>query len=118
VVPGPNEDDPLDGDHCVVMTTVGSEDAARQLCRPLVEGGLVACAQLVPIGSIYRWQGEMVEDRETLVLCKTSRSRSPEVVEALQADHPYDLPEIIELPVTGGSPAYLRWIDDQTRSEA
>jgi periplasmic divalent cation tolerance protein len=100
--------------YVMVMTAVGSDDEARDLSRSLVEEGLVACAQRLPIGSIYRWQGEVVEDSETLVLLKTRRARSAELVAALGARHPYDVPEIIELPVTDGFPSYLRWIDDQT----
>jgi periplasmic divalent cation tolerance protein len=100
--------------YVVVMTAVGSDDEARDLSRSLVEDGLVACAQRLPIGSIYRWEGAVVEDRETLVLLKTHRDRSAELMTALEARHPYDVPEIIELPVTGGSPSYLGWIDDQT----
>ena len=108
--------DPADAGYCVVMTTVGSDEEARALCRALVEGGLVACAQRVPIESLYRWEGELVEDREILVLLKTRRARSPELMVALQAKHPYDVPEVIELPVTGGWPPYLRWVDEQTES--
>jgi periplasmic divalent cation tolerance protein len=105
-----------DAGYCVLMTTIGSDDAARVLCRSLVEAGLVACAQRVPVESLYRWEGELVEDRETLVLLKTRRARSPEVMAALQEQHPYDVPEVIELPVTAGWPPYLRWVDRQTDS--
>ncbi len=73
-----------DAGYCVLMTTIGSDDEARVLCRSLVEAGLVACAQRVPIESLYRWEGELVEDRETLVLLKTRRARSPEVMAVLR----------------------------------
>lgn len=106
--------DSADDRYCVVMTTVGSDEEARSLCRSLVECGLVACAQRVPIESLYRWEGELVEDRETLVLLKTRRARSTELMAVLEAQHPYDVPEVIELPVTGGWPPYLRWVDQQT----
>jgi periplasmic divalent cation tolerance protein len=105
-----------DAGYCVLMTTIGSDDEARVLCRSLVEAGLVACAQRVPIESLYRWEGDLVEDREMLVLLKTRRARSPEVMAALQEQHPYDVPEVIELPVTAGWPPYLRWVDQQTDS--
>lgn len=106
--------DGKDAVYVVVMTAVGSDDEARDLSRSLVEEGLVACAQRLPIGSIYRWEGAVVEDTETLVLLKTHRARSAELMATLEARHPYDVPEIIELPVMDGSPSYLRWIDDQT----
>jgi periplasmic divalent cation tolerance protein len=108
--------DVADARYCVLMTTIGSDDEARALCRSLVEAGLVACAQRVPIESLYRWEGELVEDRETLVLLKTRQARSAEVMTAVQAQHPYDVPEVIELPVTAGWPPYLRWVDEQTDS--
>lgn len=108
---------PSGSEHRVVMTTVGTDELARTICRSVVEAGLVACAQLVPIGSVYRWQGEVVEDTEVLVLLKTRRERVGELTEALRARHPYEVPEIVELPVVGGWPAYLRWIDEQTAGE-
>ncbi len=104
----------LGGGHCVVMTTVGTDEVARALCRAVVEAGLVACAQRVPIESVYRWQGQVVEDTETLVLLKTRRDRVGELTESLRQQHPYEVPEIIELPIVGGWPDYLRWVDEQT----
>lgn len=106
--------DSVVSDYVVVMTTLDDEGAAGRLCRSLVEEGLVACTQRLPVESVYRWQGALVEDRELLVLCKTRRDRAAELAEALRARHPYDVPEILELPVTAGWPPYLRWIDEQT----
>ncbi len=105
-------------DHVVVMTTVGSEEAARELSRALVDEGLVACAQRVPVESCYRWEGEVVDEREVLLLLKTPHARAGELVEALARRHPYEVPEVIELPVTGGWPPYLRWMEEQTASSA
>ena len=112
-MPSPG-DQPDVGDARVVMTTVGSEEEARVLGRALVEVGLVACAQLLPIRSLYRWQGELVDDVETLLLLKTTTARSAELMEAVRARHPYEVPEILELPATVGSPGYLRWMAEQT----
>jgi len=103
-----------DRGYVVLMTAVGSDEAARTLSRSLVEDGLVACAQRLPIRSCYRWRGELVEEDETLVLLKTRRACWPELSEAVRSRHPYEVPEIIELPVTRGWPAYLDWIDEQT----
>ncbi len=102
------------GDYVVIMTTVGSEDVARELSRALVEEGLAACAQRFAVDSIYRWKGEVADDREALILLKTRRDRIAEVREAVAARHPYEVPEILELPVTGGWPAYLAWVDEHT----
>ncbi len=105
------------GAYVVVMTTVGSDEAARDLGRRLVEDGLVACAQRLAVDSLYRWEGELNEDRETLLLLKTRRARSADVMAALAAAHPYEVPEILELEVSAGWPAYLRWMDEQTGSD-
>jgi periplasmic divalent cation tolerance protein len=107
-----------EGSYCVVMTTAESEDDAKSLARRLVEQRLVACAQITPIRSVFRWEGQVDEAEECLLLLKTA----DEVYGALEAylleHHPYDLPEIVKVPVSGGSGAYLQWMTDQTRSAA
>ncbi|MBV8464126.1 MAG: divalent-cation tolerance protein CutA [Acidimicrobiales bacterium] len=102
------------GDYVVLMTTLGTPEAAASLSRTLVEDRLVACAQRVPIESVYRWEGAVVEEAETLLLLKTPRDRAAEAMAAIGARHPYEVPEILQLPVADGWPAYLRWMDEQT----
>jgi len=102
------------GDGRLVMTTVGSEEAAGRLGRSVVEAGLVACVQLLPIRSLYRWHGELVDEKEVLLLLKTTPARAAALVDAVKAEHPYEVPEIVELPMAVGSPDYLRWMVDQT----
>ena len=78
---------------------------------------LVACAQTIgPVTSRYRWQGEISEAREWLVVCKTVPGRVDAVVEAIRARHPYDVPEIVVGEITGGLGAYLDWVDAETRT--
>ena len=95
----------------VVLVTVPDEDAGRSLARRIVQERLAACGNVIPgLTSVYRWDGEMQEDREALVLFKTT----VDVLEALRVRvgelHPYDVPEFLALPVDQGSDPYLRWV--------
>lgn len=99
----------------VVITTTGSAESADRLARHLVSVGLAGCVQTTAISSTYRWDGDVVVDPEFLLLIKTTSDRSDELQRRIHELHDYDTPEIIELPVTGGSSAYLAWLDDATR---
>ena len=100
--------------HVVIMTTAGSREEARRLARGLVEGRLAACVQMVPVESVYEWDGEVREDAEILLLAKTRRDRYADVEAHLRAHHSYDIPEIVAVPVEAGLAAYLGWVDRQT----
>lgn len=98
----------------VVLVTAGSEEEARQLVRHLLEQKLIACANLVPVNSLYMWEGEMQDDREVLMIIKThSTVFADKLVETIKAQHSYDVPEIIAMPIVLGSQDYLRWIVDE-----
>lgn len=98
----------------LVITTLPTDDASR-VARALVEERLIACANLLPPAtSVYRWEGEVREDAEVLALLKTAESRVEALVSRLSELHPYDVPEILVVPVTGGLEAYLRWVGDET----
>jgi periplasmic divalent cation tolerance protein len=97
-----------------VQTTTESEDDARRIGRAAVEGRLAACAQLVRIRSIYRWEGEVVEAGEWLCLLKTRRELYAQLEELIRSLHPYEEPEIVAVPITDGSRGYLDWIADST----
>lgn len=95
----------------VVFSTFPSEAQAAAVARVLVEERLVACANLVPaIKSIYRWQGAVQEEAETLAILKTSREQFDAMAARLSTLHPYDVPEVIALPVTAGLGPYLAWV--------
>ncbi|MBM4243070.1 MAG: divalent-cation tolerance protein CutA [Deltaproteobacteria bacterium] len=95
----------------VVLTTVGSEDAAVSLARALVERRLVACVNVVPaVRSIYRWQGAVQDDRELLLLAKTTAARLDDVTAALAELHPYEVPEIVALEAAAVSATYAAWL--------
>lgn len=90
-------------------------EAADQLATALVEEQLAACVNVLPgIQSVYRWQGALERSAETLLLAKTTSDRYPALETRLRALHPYDLPEIIALPVERGLPGYLAWVSEQS----
>jgi len=95
----------------VVLITAPNQEVARSLARALVEERLAACVNLVPgLTSVYRWQGEVVEDQEVLLLVKTTTFAFPRLKERVLALHPYTVPEIIALPIAEGHGAYLDWL--------
>jgi periplasmic divalent cation tolerance protein len=100
------------------MTTVDSSDAADALAKAVVQARTAACAQVVgPIRSTYWWEGAVTTDQEWQVLMKTTADAVDRLTEVITAHHGYDLPEIVAVPITGGSPAYLRWVTEQTRQD-
>ncbi|GGJ74540.1 divalent cation tolerance protein [Pilimelia anulata] len=101
--------------YCQVTTTIDSAEAAAGLARAAVEARLVACARVAgPVESTYWWEGRVETAREWVVVAKTTDERYPALEALLRERHPYDVPEIIRTPVTGGSPAYLAWISAET----
>lgn len=95
----------------VVFVTCGSEEEGLKIANALVEGHLAACANLIsPIRSIYRWEGKIWDEREWLLIIKTQRDRFGELEKRVKSLHSYSVPEIIGLPITEGSSAYLDWI--------
>ena len=100
--------------YAVVLTTVKSLEDARQIAQKVLSEQLVACAQLLPINSLYTWKGEVVEDGEVLLLLKTRQELYSELEQAIVSVHSYETPEILLLPISQGLPAYLDWIDEVT----
>jgi periplasmic divalent cation tolerance protein len=99
--------------HVVVLSTVGSAEDAERIARELVERRLAACVNIVPgLVSIYRFKGQVERDDERLLIAKAPAARLEELRQAIVSLHPYELPEVIALPVTGGHTPYLAWIDD------
>jgi periplasmic divalent cation tolerance protein len=100
-----------------VSTTVGSEEEAERISAALIERRLAACVQVSgPIGSRYRWQGEVEQAQEWLCLAKTEAERYPELEAAIRELHSYAEPEIIATPILTGSPGYLAWLSASTKS--
>src|SRR5204862_7579604 len=95
----------------LVLTNLPERAAAERLADLLVEKRLAACVNvLAPCRSVYRWQGAVQHDEEHPLLIKTTAERYPELERALRAAHPYELPEIIAVPIERGLPGYLDWL--------
>lgn len=100
-------------DYLLVITTVGSEDDAQKVARSLVERRLVACVNVSgPVRSFYHWKGNLEDDSEHLLFMKTRTDRFPDLEIAIGEIHPYDVPELIGVPIEKGSAAYLGWVDE------
>ena len=95
----------------VVLSAVGGADDAERIARSLVETGLAACVNLVPgVVSFYRWKGKLERDQEVLLVIKTTGERFADLKAALLAQHPYELPELVALPIAAGHEPYLEWL--------
>jgi periplasmic divalent cation tolerance protein len=100
----------------LVTTTLPTEADARRIAETLVGERLAACAQVQgPIASTYRWQGQVDHATEWYVHCKTAALRAAQLIARIKALHPYEVPEIIQLPILGGHGPYLEWIAESTR---
>jgi periplasmic divalent cation tolerance protein len=102
----------------VVLVTAPDPETAAQLGRTLVEERLAACANLLPqLRSIYRWQNEVQDEAETLLLIKTTTAVQVRLTQRVLQLHPYETPEIIALPIVAGSDDYLRWLVAQVDAD-
>lgn len=99
----------------VVFTNLPDRAAAEKLAETLVEQRVAACVNILgPCRSVYRWNGGLQKDDEHLMLIKTSRERYATLEAAIRAAHPYELPEIVAVPIERGLPAYLDWVAAET----
>lgn len=100
----------MDSEFVVAMTTVDSDEAADRIAASVVEARLAACVQVLPIRSVYRWDGRVERADERLLLVKTTADAVTALEAKLGEEHPYDVPEFLVMPVTAGSDGYLEWI--------
>lgn len=102
-------------DPLVVLVTTPTAEKAAEIARAVVEARLAACGNVVPgLRSIYRWEGKVQDGAEALLVLKTTRARFDALRDRIVALHPYDVPEVLALPVEAGSAAYLAWIARET----
>ena len=100
----------------LVLTNLPDRAAAEQLARRLVEARLAACVNILsPCRSIYRWKDALQQEEEHPMLIKTTAERYPALEAALRDGHPYELPEIIAVPIEQGLPEYLAWVTEETK---
>lgn len=110
MAPSPGEQDCADEDLIVVLCTAPAEQS-ESMARIIVEEGLCACVNVVPaVRSFFRWQGKVDVADEHLLIAKTTAAAFELLRDRLAALHPYDVPEVIALPISAGLPAYLSWV--------
>lgn len=105
-----NQMNPPHAPYGLMLTTVGSREAAVTLAKVLVEERLAACVNTFAIESVYRWQGEVQQDAEWQLIIKTSLALQPAIEARLKELHSYELPELLVISVQDGSEAYLSWL--------
>jgi periplasmic divalent cation tolerance protein len=98
----------------LILVTTGARDDAERLGEALVVEHLAACCSVVPtVHSIYYWEGQLQREHEALLLVKTLESRAGDVQEFVRTHHPYELPEMLQVPIEGGYSPYLNWLEEQ-----
>lgn len=107
-------DDGSTPDLCVLLTTTSTEDEARALAGGLLKAGLAACVQLSQVDSLYVWDDAVAEDPEVRLMIKTRRSLASDAAAWLEAEHPYEVPQIIVLPAMAVGSDYLDWLVEVT----
>jgi periplasmic divalent cation tolerance protein len=99
----------------IVLTTVATDAEAVALIKTLLDRRLIACGTLLPgARSLYRWEGKVADEQEVVVLLKTRSARLELLESAFAEAHPYKLPELLALPVSGGLAKYIEWLNDET----
>jgi len=103
-------------DLVVIFCTIPAAES-EAMARALVEGRLVACVNVVPVHSYYRWNGEFCSEPEHLLIAKTKKMLSESVIATIKSLHSYEVPEIIAVPVIAGYAPYLAWVQGETKDE-
>lgn len=104
-----------DGDVLLVLSNLPDRESAQRLAEAVIAQRAAACVNLLaPCTSVYRWQGQVETAAEVPVLMKTTRAAYARLEKIVREHHPYELPEIIALPVEAGLPGYLRWVAEET----
>jgi len=99
--------------HIVLLITTGDTEEAQRISSALLEGKKAACVNVVSgVNSLFWWDDKLDSAQESLLVVKTKTSLLPEIISLVKRVHSYDVPEIIALPIVGGNPDYLEWIDN------
>jgi periplasmic divalent cation tolerance protein len=102
----------MEDGYVVVLTTVGTKQFAIDLAHSMVRARLAACVQMHAVESVYRWKGEVCDEPEWVLAIKTTDAKYAELEQHIRANHSYETPEIVRLPIAGGSHEYLGWIGE------
>lgn len=112
------ENDSAATDYAVVLVTASSQEEARAIAQALVEAKLAACVTLMPVHSIYTWQGQVMEEPEWQMVIKTKFAQFALLEDKIRELHSYEVPEIIALPIMMGSGSYLQWISSHVGADS
>ncbi len=105
----------MSSQYSIAIATASSKEEAEKLARALLDQGIAACIQVNQIKSYYRWQGKVNVNDEQILLIKCKHSDFADIQKCIKENHSYEVPEIIEIPITAGLPEYLSWISEVTR---
>jgi periplasmic divalent cation tolerance protein len=101
-------------EYSIITTTYPDKESAKSVAKLLVEKRLVACAQIIPIESVYLWQGKIHDEEETMLIAKSKNLLFDKIIATIRENHSYEVPQIVQIPITDGLPEYLKWIADST----
>lgn len=101
-------------EYSIITTTSPNKELAQEIAKHLVERGLAACVQMFPIESVYVWQGKVCEEKEIVLHIKSKTELFDKIAATIKKLHTYEVPEIVQTPITGGLADYLKWINELT----
>jgi len=101
----------------IIITTVNTDSAAKKIAQSLIEEKLAACVNIIPsVTSVFRWEGKISAEPELILIAKSEERLFTEIKDKILSLHPYELPEIITVPITNGSKEYLKWIETNLKN--
>lgn len=103
-------------DYYQVVTTTDTQDEADKLASGIVENHLGACVHVIPMTSVYRWEGKIEKDQELRLVVKTAADRLTPLIDYIKTNHSYDVPQVVATEIVAGTDEFLSWIRDETRS--
>jgi periplasmic divalent cation tolerance protein len=98
-------------EYSIITVTFPDKESAKKAANLLVERRLAACVQMLPVESVYLWKKEICEENEIMLFIKSRTEMFDKISEVIRGIHSYEVPEIVQTPITGGLPEYLKWID-------
>jgi periplasmic divalent cation tolerance protein len=107
----------IDNEYSIIITTTAKKESANTLAKLLVEKRLAAGVQMFPIESVYFWRDEIHEENETILLIISESKLFNEISAAIKESHAYEVPEVVQIPITDGLPDYLKWITNYVRNK-
>lgn len=102
----------MNSEYSITITTFADKESAKKTAKLLVEQQLAACVQIFPIESVYHWKGEICDENEVMLFIKSKTVLFDKIKDAIREIHPYEVPEIVQIPIADGLPEYLRWMDE------